>query len=132
MATPEIINESIKITFQALEDYRFLKSSGKIENIAFNNETTERTEDLYSQVKESLILLEKNYLDLYTANGLYQIFKDGVFPVPHLVRKRKKYKDAVKWNTKLINGSVKVINEKKISIQHVKRIEAIIAEKLGV
>lgn len=129
LATPEIINDSIKITFQSLEDYRKLKAKGKIEPIAFNKEAIERKEDIIQEVREMERLIELNYINPYSPDGLYQIFKDGILPVPYLWEGREEFKNAVKWNTALVKGSVKVVDENGKPISPSKRISDILAGK---
>lgn len=129
LANPGVIDESIKITLQSLEDYRKLRKSGKVENMAYHPGAIERTEDIIAEIRSVMQLVEKTYEDLYTARGLYEIFKDGIFPVPYLWEGREEFKEAVKWNTSLINGSVKVIDEMGNPIRPIMRITEIVKKK---
>lgn len=122
LATPVIIDESIKITLQAVEDYRKLRTLGKVENMAYNLETRERTEDIISELSIVINLLENHYKDLYSPKGLYDVFIDGILPVPYLWEGRQEFKEAVKWNTALINGAIKVIDNNGVAIRPSKRI----------
>ena len=112
LATPEIINESIKITLSALENYRSLRKKGKIENMAFNRDVSIRYESLKSEALESIKLLEKFFPNLYTAVGLYEVFENGFLPVPYLMDPMRKYHKATKWQTALKDGGIKVVDEK--------------------
>lgn len=112
LATPPIINESIQITLAALNKYRKLRSSGKIENMAYNQELNERAEDMYQEAKEAIGILENYIPNLYTADGLYKVFKEGFFPVPYMLDFHEKYKEATMWKTAIKNGGIRVVDEK--------------------
>lgn len=112
LATPDIINESIKITLSALEEYRNLRNKGRIENMAYSKEVSERYENLKSEAWESIQMLEKSIPNLYSAKGLFSVFNDGFFPVPYLMDPNHKYKRATEWHTALKDGGIKVVDEK--------------------
>jgi hypothetical protein len=130
LATPKIIDESIKITFQALEDYRYLRSRNKVDNMAYHKEAIDRTKDIVSEIKKVVFLIEKYYTNPYSANGLYEIFRDGLLPVPYLWEGKEEFKDAIKWNTSLVNGAVKVVDKLGQPISPSLRIEEILNNKL--
>lgn len=111
LATPSVINESIKITLAALAKYRELRALGKIENMAYNNNLNERTEAMYQEAKEAINILEKYIPNLYTADGFYKVFKEGFFPVPYMLDPHNKYPEATRWNTAIRNGGIRVIDE---------------------
>jgi hypothetical protein len=111
LATPNVINESIQITLAALKEYRELRKSGKIENMAYNKELLYRTQDMYEETKEAILFLEKHFLNLYTEDGLYKVFKLGFFPVPYLMNNREKYPLAVNYMTAIKNGGIRVVDE---------------------
>lgn len=130
LATPEIINDSIKITFQSLEEYRKLKSSGKIEPIARQREAIERKEDMIEEVRKMERLIDLNYQDPYSPGGLYQIFRDGILPVPYLWEGRDEFSKAVKWNTALVKGAIKVVDENGKPINPSQRVTTILQDKM--
>ena len=43
----------------------------------YNRELLEKTDNMYCEAKEAIIFLEEHISNLYTAEGLYRIFKDG-------------------------------------------------------
>ncbi len=129
LATPKIINESIKITFEALESYRRLKKQNKMENMQLHRDTNDRTFDIYNEVKKMVFLIEAFYIDLYSPKGLYDIFRDGIMPVPYLWERRDEFKEAVKWSTSLIDGGIKVVDANNIPISPSNRIQNIIETK---
>ena len=112
LATPPVIVESIKITLSALEYYRALREKGIVANMNYDKDLNERCEDLYQEAKEAIILLEKYIPNLYTAEGLYRVFKEGFFPVPYMFDPHNKYPEATRWNTAIKNGGIRVVDEK--------------------
>ncbi|WP_286031713.1 hypothetical protein [Phocaeicola coprophilus] len=127
LATPPIIQESIKITLSALKEYRELRKKGIIENMAYNKEVKDRCEDMYQEAKESILLLEKHIPNLYTAEGLYQVFKEGFFPVPYMLDPHNKYPEATHWHTAIKNGGIKVVDEQGNIIRTTDRYKKIIS-----
>jgi hypothetical protein len=127
LATPEIINESIQITLKSIIEYRKLKKAGLMDNMLNNKEVNERTKDLYLEVKNMLILIEKNIFEPYTAKGLYTIFKKGILTAPYLWEARDEFKEAVKWKTALIDGAIKVVDETGNPIKPSARLQIIFA-----
>lgn len=129
LATPFYINESIQITIKSIEEYRKLKQAGHIDDMIENKEVRERTNDLYKNVKEMVKLIDKNIDNPYSADGLYEIFQIGVLVAPYLWEGRQEFKDAVKWNTNLVNGSVKIVDESNKPIDPVERVSEIFLKK---
>lgn len=111
LATPPVMNESIQITLAALREYRRLRKMGLVENMAYNSDVANRVDDMYDEAKEALSILEDYIPNLYTAEGLYQVFKQGFFPVPYMVDSLGKYPDATNWSTAIKNGGIRVVNE---------------------
>ena len=111
LATPEYINESIKISLSALSEYRYAKEMGLVEDMRNNQEVNERTEDLYREVKYVVKVLEKRIPNLYTPEGFYEVFRSGVFAVPYLWEGKEEFKDAIKWRTAFTNGSIHVLKD---------------------
>jgi hypothetical protein len=123
LATPEYINESIQITLSALEEYRYAKLNGLMEDMNHSNDVSERTEDLYFEVKSIVTMLEAKIPNLYTPEGFYEVFRSGVFAVPYLWEGREEFAEAVKWKTGLVNGSVQVLDEEGKPIKPSKRLK---------
>lgn len=128
LATPDIIIDSIKVTLGALREYRLLKKFGKTFDTINDLEIKERTESLYEEAKESIKILESFISDLYTPDGLFKVFKEGFLPVPYLLDQEREYPKATKWQTAVVNGSVKVIDKKGNPIYTPNRYRAIIAD----
>lgn len=126
LATPDIINESIRITLSTLNRYRLLRRQGKVENMSHNNEVKLRFDALLTEAQESIKILEDYIPNLYSAEGLYRVFKEGFLPVPYLMDPEKKYNEATKWNTAFKDGGIKVVDEKGNIIYTPKRYRSII------
>ena len=128
LATPVFINESIQITMASLIEYRKAKKSGVLDDMINNKDVNNRVSKLYSSVKQIRYILEKNITDTYSAEGLFEIFKKGVFAVPHLWEGREEFKDAVKWKTGIFDGGMHVLQEDGFPLDPVKRIKNIFNE----
>jgi hypothetical protein len=111
LADPEVVNESIKITRHALMQYRGLRAKGQIDDMASNPDVAERTEELLAQARTVLAFIESTILQPYTPEGMYQVFASGFLPVPYLWECRAEFRHATQWPTKVIRGSVKVVDE---------------------
>ncbi|MCD6496674.1 MAG: cobalamin-binding protein, partial [Candidatus Aenigmarchaeota archaeon] len=108
LATPDVINESVQITRRALEIYRELKRKGEIPDMSADADVRERTGYLTENALAVINEIEKSVKEPYSPEGFYQIFKDGYLPVPHLMYLRDEFPEAVRWKTKIKNGSVDV------------------------
>ncbi len=128
LATPPVINESIKITLSALYNYRRQRAEGKIPHMGHDRELLERTEELLDEVRESINILETAIPNLYAPEGLFFLFKNGFFPVPALFDPENKYPKATKWHTALKKGGVRVVDDKGNIISTPARYKAILNE----
>ena len=87
--------------------------------------------------KDIEILLESFYKNPYSPEGLYEIFRDGIMPVPYLCEGREEFKKAIEWKTSLIMESIKIVdnNGKPIipseRVTEILRIKAIQNKKIG-
>jgi len=126
LATPAVITESIKITLGALREYRALKSSGQTMDTITDMEFRYRFESLYDEAKEAISILEKSFPDLYTPDGLYRVYKMGFLPTPYIYDPEKKFPEATKWHTAIVNGSVKVVDDGGTPIHTAKRYKSIL------
>jgi hypothetical protein len=102
LATPQIIDESIKITLSSISEYRDFKKSG--ESLFDQSDVDYRTNTLVEDVS---LLLESIYRTVpspYTAEWLYKIFQFGYLPVPAMFGERDKFPFATQWTTRINNG----------------------------
>jgi hypothetical protein len=114
LATPEIIDESIKITRYALDIYRKMKATGDTFDIRHSSDMLNRKKYLLEGARHILGAIEKCIKDPYSAEGLFEIFRMGFLPVPQLRYCREEFPDAIRWKTKLKNGCVDIYENDKI------------------
>ncbi len=119
LASPEVINESIQITKSALKLYPRFRKQHSINEIITDKSIREMSEELSEETRILITDMEENVKTLYSTEGLYNAFQRGYLPVPYLWERREEFKNAVNWTTKIINGSVCVVNSygKKMAIQ---------------
>lgn len=113
LATPEILNESIKITRYALKKYRNLKRLGQTPNV-YTNEIITKTNELKFSAKKIIQVMEKNIKDLYSPEGLYIAFISGWLPVPELWSDSDEFKYAKNWATRNYNGGISLIEHENL------------------
>ena len=111
LATPPVIEESIRITLTALHEYRRLRREGAIENMACDRDVADRERDLCDECREAIALLERTYSDLYTPEGLFRLFERGFLPVPYMPDIHRKYPMATAWRTAIRNGGIRVVDD---------------------
>jgi hypothetical protein len=111
LATPDIINESIKITQHSIQKYRELRRNGKIEDMSKNIDVQGRMIELINSAKTILAGIEKHIDDPYSAEGFYKIFAAGFLPTPYLWGEVDEFKYAKRWATKSIKGGLRVVDE---------------------
>lgn len=111
LATPDIIDESIKITQFALQKYRELRRAGAIEDMSKNQDVEERMQELLKEARIVINAIETHIDNPYSPEGFYKIFAAGFLPVPYLWGEVEEFKHAKEWKTKPIKGSVKVVDE---------------------
>ena len=125
LANPPIINESIKITGAAIKAYRKYRRRDKILDMSAHTDVQRRMEELLSESKTILAAIDSIIPAPYTASGLYNILAAGFLPVPYLWACRDEFVRAIKWRTRLVNGSVKVVDENDRIIPAQERFQAI-------
>lgn len=111
LATPEIINESIKITQYSLQEYRKLRKNGNIEDMNRNKEVQQRMEEIVESAKEIIRGIEKYIMDPYSAEGFYKIFASGFLPVPYLWAEVEEFRYAKRWKSRIIKGSSQLVGD---------------------
>lgn len=107
LATPDILNDSIKITRQALNEYRRLKKNGLTPDV-MTDDIKERTERLENSARKIIHAMEKQIQNLYSPEGLYIAFVAGWLPVPELWSDSDEFLHAKAWETKMTNGGVEL------------------------
>lgn len=118
LATPAIIDESIKITLHSLKKYREYREKGLIDNMNKNDEVKNRMDHLLSEAKIVINTIESLINNTYSPQGFFDIFAMGFLPVPQLMYCREDFPEAVKWETRLRHGGVDIyLDDKIISAQ---------------
>ncbi|HDQ16396.1 MAG TPA: hypothetical protein ENN45_04990 [Bacteroidetes bacterium] len=97
LATPQIINESIKITLKTLDVYRNFKKNENFQGFFDNAELNSRTNQLYSDALTIINAIEKNIKNPYTPEGLYKIFAAGFLVAPYLWEGKDEFRNSIKW-----------------------------------
>ncbi|MCP4410811.1 MAG: cobalamin-binding protein [Gammaproteobacteria bacterium] len=123
LADPPVIHESIQIVRSALQHYRYLRTTERVPNLATSPGVVERADELYEEVRVLLRTIHRVIPDPLSANGLYRIFTAGFLPVPYLWECREEFPAAVQWQTAVINGGVKVVDEDGTPINAATRAE---------
>ena len=113
LATPDIINDSIRITIKALEDYRKLKKQGLTPDVV-TSEFREREITLEKSCRTIIKAMEENIPDLYSPKGLYLAFVAGWLPVPELWSDSEEFRFAKSWGTRMTNGGVVLCDQEVI------------------
>jgi len=111
LATPDVVNESIQITMNALSEYRRLKRKGWIDTEPYEKEIAERMNDLLANARSMIESIESSIPSPYSVDGLYTIFAAGYLPTPYLWLEKEEFSNAIKWQTKIVKGSVRVVDE---------------------
>lgn len=112
LATPDIVNESIKITQYSLQMYRELRRKGYIDDMSYNYDVNERMNELLEKAKKIINAIETSVKNPYSPEGFYTIFASGFLPVPYLWGDIEEFTHATKWKSKPVKGSVKLADEK--------------------
>lgn len=105
LATPDILNDSIKITKTALNEYRRLKKQGYTPNV-MTDDIRKRQVQLEAACRKIIKEMEENIPDLYSPVGLYIAFVAGWLPVPELWSNSDEFIYAKGWSTRMTNGGV--------------------------
>lgn len=126
LATPPIIKDSIKITLNALHEYRVARLLGKVPNMKYDRDVQCREEALYYEASEAIALMEKAVPNLYSPQGFYKVFVEGFLPVPYLMDQQRKFPKATMWHTAIKQGGISVVDEEGNIIDTVDRYKKII------
>lgn len=105
LATPDILNDSIRITRTALQKYRRQKTQGLTPDVK-TDEIKKRQAELEGACRKIIKAMENYIPDLYSPNGLYLAFVAGWLPVPALWSDSDEFIHAKSWGTRMTNGGV--------------------------
>ena len=113
LATPDIIDDSIKITLASLLEYRKKKQKGDVQN-TFTEDIISRTEKLEISARSIISEMENNICNLYSPEGFYIAFAAGWLPVPDLWNKSSEFAMARNWQTIISNGGKYLADKGKL------------------
>jgi hypothetical protein len=128
LADPPVIDESVQITRHALAEYRRLRAKGQVDDMTNHPEVKARTAELLAEARTVIRAIETTIPEPYTAEGLYQVFAAGFLPVPYLWEGRDEFARAVRWPTRLVRGSVKVIDDHGLPLPAADRVQRMVAD----
>lgn len=114
LATPEIIEESIKITRYSLDKFRALREKGLIDDMSKHPDVEKRMNFLLEEAIIVLTAIESSINNPYSPQGFHDIFKMGFLPVPQLMFCREEFPESIRWQTKIKNGGVDIYDDGKI------------------
>jgi hypothetical protein len=110
LADPAVVDESIRITRCALEEYRRLRARGLVDDMTNHPEVASRTAELREETRAVINAIESNVPAPYSPAGLYAILARGFLAVPYLWECKDEFNRAIRWQTKLVHGSVKIVD----------------------
>jgi len=111
LADPPTVKESIQITRHALDQYRRLRARGEVDDMTNHPEVALRMEELLPEVRTVVQAIDRTIRHPITADGLYEVFARGFLVTPYLWECREELRPATQWQTRLIRGSVKVVDQ---------------------
>ncbi len=126
LADPSVITESVQICRQALTEYRALRAKGLVDNMEESQEVKDRTEALVAESRAVINAIEASIPDPWSPAGLYDMFASGFLPVPHLWECREEFPRAVDWRTRLIRGSVRLVDARGVPLTAAERIDGVL------
>lgn len=128
LADPPVVDESIQITRHAIEEYRRLRARGEVDDMTAHPEVVFRTEELLHEARTVLQTIESTVAEPYTADGLYAVFAKGFLPVPYLWECRDEFSRAIRWQTRVMNGSVKITDEAGSPVSAANRMQQLLTD----
>lgn len=109
LATPDILNDSIRITRYALNEYRKMKKAGEAPDV-MTDDIVKRTHSLEQKARAVIQAMEEYIPNLYSPKGLYLAFTAGWLPVPELWSDSQEFRFAKAWGTISVDGEKHLTN----------------------
>lgn len=129
LADPTIVDDSIRITRQALAEYRGLKAEGAIWTPARADEVGWRTERLLDEARTVIRAMESRIPDTYGPAGMYRMLAEGWFALPWLSELRDEFAAAAAWRTRILNGGVALVDADGKAISAADRVGMILERR---
>jgi len=71
---------------------------------------------------QTIKTIETNIPIAYSPEGFYKIFAAGFLVSPYLWECQEEFKNAIKWQTEIIDGSVRIVDESGKQIKSAERL----------
>lgn len=123
LATPAVIDESIKITLGSIRHYRSLKKARKVDQDRFEDDIVARTRNFVDEAKIVLEGIERSIDQPYTAEGLYAVFVHGFLPTPYLWGNVEAFPNATAFGSKMLDGSTVLCDDAGKIVDAQRRVE---------
>lgn len=123
LATPAVIDESIKITLGSINHYRSLKKAKKVDQERFENDIVARTRTFVDEAKIVLDGIERSIDQPYTPEGLYAVFANGFLPTPYLWGNVEAFPNATAFGSKMLDGSTVLCDDAGEIVDARRRVE---------
>lgn len=123
LATPAVIDESIKITLGAIRHYRSLKKAQKVDQERFEEDIVARTKTFVDEAKIVLEGIKRSIDEPYTPEGLYEIFSNGFLPTPYLWGNVAEYPNATAFGSRMVDGSTVLCDDAGKIVDAQRRVE---------
>ena len=111
LATPAVIEESIRITQCALNRYRDLRRKGDVDDMGRHDSVRERTAELVQSARKVIDAIERSVPDPYSAEGFYTLFVAGFLPLPYLWGDQEEFKYTKDWVTRPVKGGILLMDD---------------------
>jgi hypothetical protein len=112
LATPPIIDESIKITLGSITHYRNLKKEGRIDMGSIEEDVEKRMKSFMSEARVILQGIEEAISDPYTPQGLFAVFESGFLPAPYLWGNSEQFPHVTQFKSRMLNGMTTLCDDK--------------------
>ena len=106
LASPSIINKSSQITRRSIASYLSDRDAIDVFSPSAMSMVTNMHNQLFLQAKAMINHMERNFPNLYSPEGYYNIYKAGYFPVPQLWHCRDEFRFATNWKTRIFEGQM--------------------------
>ncbi len=111
LATPAVIEESVRITQSALKLYRDLRRRGEVDDMGRHAGVRDRTAELVQAAREVIGAIESSIPHPYSAEGFYTLLAAGFLPLPYLWGDQEEFRHTKDWVTRPVNGGIRLMED---------------------
>ncbi|AMN46424.1 hypothetical protein ACG33_04760 [Steroidobacter denitrificans] len=126
LATPDIVDESVRITVAGIEEYRRLKKRTEAPDMQNSQDVERRMQSLVEEGRQLIMEMQRLIGNLYSPEGFYRAFADGYLIAPFLWEGREEFRRAVEWKTKIRDGGVCVTDDAGVPLSVRSRIDRVL------